>query len=835
MDIGGSLSHKNWFDKNRHNLTKGGLWLRGDEPNRLPVSQWEERPFRVLLSRLSTWNDTLESFTHRLLYSMLRDLPEVFPDLAWVPPHHDGEVMTEAGVPWLLGSGTKRGVEEFDCLAFSNALVQETVNIAVMLERSGIPLSRRERMARQDLPLVIMGGANSLYASALFSEDPMVDGIFIGEEPDVIQSIFVKLAEAKRNHASKPEMIAALMDVPGFFVPDTAQPVTKKNHASKPDLNKYKTLEMVVAAEGVAGTASLQISEGCPYFCSFCAESWSRKPYREVGLETARREALDLKRELGLTKIDLYSFNFNTYEHIRPLVGGLLEDFNGVGLKSQRFDAIAHDQGFARLLKIAGKSSITCGLEGISPRMRKFLQKDLSEDELYRSLASIFRERQREIKVFLIATGREEEEDYAEFKIFLKRLRELWERAASRPRVIFSATPLVRFPWTPLEFDDMIDPRELSRKVGYIKAAAVSAGFEFRGSAGIEEAWVSQVLVRARDGRVMEAVRAAQAKTGFVFRDVITEEFYETLRQELTDRHGDPDAFVRGFGDELVDEQPWSNLDPGVARRFLVREWKRCQEFVQTTVCLGWVDEPGKCHACGACTPPEREAITHARTEHGQDLDVLDKKLRALRATETVVPVAVELSDACTGLPMDLIHAWHARAWMKVLGVVREYRRHEPHGRQEESEDCIAAGRETLNPVFWADAADKVRMALADEQILSQVNELFAPYGKVLGAAEVLPADGVWSLVSSQPPDLSGWLGSRGLKHTMRRDGVAKIYDLPKESIKKKLAKSIRSEEGVDGIWRTRLESGEKFSPRDFLKGAVPGDLRAYAVLRRES
>jgi len=124
----------------------------------------------------------------------------------------------------------------------------------------------------------------------------------------------------------------------------------------------FQALATVVGAEGVAGTASLQISEGCPYFCSFCAESWSRKPYREVGLETARREALELKRELGLTKIDLYSFNFNTYEHVRPLVGGLLEDFHSVGLKSQRFDAIAHDQGFARLLKIAGKSSITCGL-----------------------------------------------------------------------------------------------------------------------------------------------------------------------------------------------------------------------------------------------------------------------------------------------------------------------------------------------------------------------------------------------------------------------------------------------------------------------------------------
>lgn len=829
------MLHKTWFDTNRHELARGGLWLRGDEPNRLDGALWETRPYRVLLSRLSTWNDTLESFTHRLLYSMLRDLPEVFPDLTWVPPHHDGQKMTEAGVPWLMGSGTKRGVEEFDCLAFSNALVQETVNVAVLLERSGIPLSRRQRMERPDLPLVIMGGANSLYSSALFSDDPMVDGIFIGEEPLIIQSIFAKLAEAKRNHATKSEMVRALADVPGFFVPDSARPATRKFHASSPDLNKYKTLETVVASEGVAGTASLQISEGCPYFCSFCAESWSRKPYREVPLEKARREALELKRELGLTKLDLYSFNFNTYEHVRPLVGGLLEDFQAVGLKSQRFDAIAHDQGFARLLKIAGKSSITCGLEGISPRMRKFLQKDLSEDELYRSLAAIFRERQREIKVFLIATGREEEEDYVEFRSFLKRLRELWERAASRPRVIFSATPLVRFPWTPLEFDDMPDPKELSRKVGFIKAAAVSAGFEFRGSAGVEEAWVSQVLVRARDNRVMEAVQAAQARTGFVFRDVVTEEFYEALRQELTDRHGDPDQFVRGFEDAHVDDQPWSLLDPGVSRKFLVREWKRCQDFVQTTVCLGWVDEPGKCHACGACTPPEREAITHARTAVDQDLDVLDRKLKTLRASEEIVAVRVELSDVCLGLPMDLVHAWHARAWMKVLGVVREYRRHEPHGRQLESDDCLAAGLEVLNPVFWKEAAGKIRQALVDGRILSQVNDLFAPYGKVLGPAAEAGTAATWILSSPSPPDLSGWLASRGLKHTMRREGAAKVYDLPKDSLKKKIVDLLRSEQGSDGAWMTKIVTGEKFSARDFLKVAIPGPERAYTAMRREA
>ena len=37
------------------------------------------------------------------------------------------------------------------------------------------------------------------------------------------------------------------------------------------------------------------------------------------------------------------SFNFNTYGPIRPLVAKLLEEFPTIGLKSQRFDALARD------------------------------------------------------------------------------------------------------------------------------------------------------------------------------------------------------------------------------------------------------------------------------------------------------------------------------------------------------------------------------------------------------------------------------------------------------------------------------------------------------------
>jgi hypothetical protein len=382
----------------------------------------------------------------------------------------------------------------------------------------------------------------------------------------------------------------------------------------------------------------------------------------------------------------------------------------------------------------------------------------------------------------------------------------------------------------------MPTPKDLSRAVGYIKAGAVSAGFEFRGSAGIEEAWVSQVLVRARDPRVLEAVRAAQAQTGFVFRDVVTPEFYEALRQELSNGDVDPDSFIQGFSPEHGTDRPWSELDPGVNRTFLLREYEKCRNFDQTPVCLGWVDEPGKCHACGACTPPERDAIVHPRAEVVQNLDALERRLKVLRASETVVEMHMELDPRCQGLPMDIIHAWHARAWMKTMDLVREYRRHEPHGRSEEGEDCLASGLEILRPVFLAEGAARVRQVLEDPELLAKVNAEFAIYGRILGPVAPSALDGIWHLHGAMAPDISGWLASRGMKHTMRKDGIAKVYDMAKESLKKKIVRSLRCEQLEDGSWATRLETLDKFSAKDFLHSVLAtGPDRNRATFHRES
>lgn len=813
--------HRAWFQANRQHLTGGGLWLAGAEPNRLPASAWEERPFRVLITRLSSWQDTLESFTHSLIYRILAEVDGICPDMAWLPPARDAQLFEEAGIPWMVG-GLHRDARAYDVLSLSNALVQELVNLPQMLEKSGIPVKLTERLEREDLPLVVMGGANALQSSAVWGPEAMIDVVFLGEEPETIQEFFGVVRDGKKNGLKKREIREKLREVAGVFLPDDAKPATRKFHKRTPDLNRFLPKAPIPVAAGVAGTGTVQVSEGCPWFCSFCAESWSRKPYREVPGEDVIQWARSLKRELGLSKLDLYSFNFNTYGPIRPLVAKLLEEFNSIGLKSQRFDALAHDRSFVELLRIAGKTSITCALEGISTRMRAFLQKDLSDKDLERSFDTLLRTRLRELKIFVIATGHENEEDLAEFKKTLLDLKQKLARAPTKPRIVVSATPLVRFPWTPLEFDAMPDPKTLSRSVGFIKNVAVQAGFEYRGAAETSEAWMSQVLVRARTPLVIEAARAACERTGFVFRLGVSDEFIEAFREELALREISEEELLRGI--EPGEDVPWDALEPGVDRTFVVKQWFDCRQFLQIKVCMGLDGKNGQCHACGSCDKEERAFLLTHRDEAMPDLDKLAARIKAIRASEEILPLQVRLSEASFGMPMDVVHARLARAFMVSFPELTPfYRRTEPHGRAQDSDACMATGLEMLHPVFLPDGIDRVRQILSNPTELARVQAEFAPYGEIVSLEPVATESSRWSLRTPYRPQVGKYLASRGLKHILRREGDRQVFEMPKDSLKKRLVLALSQRE-EDGVFVIELEAGPKFELREFLKEAAAGE-----------
>ena len=785
------MSFSPWVEQNSPQLVGGGRWLRGNGPNWVQPEEWDSRPFRVLIARLSPWEDTLQSSTHRLLYAILRRKPGVFPDLAYMPPLRDTQRMLRDGIPWWLATGTHRSPLDFDCIAISNALVQELVNLPPLLRASGIPSLHSERMDLPEIPLLILGGANSLHASALWSADPCVDGIFVGEDPELVERIFTLIADDRLEGRTKRHTLQRLADsIPGFFLPaqvGVGSRVTK-SHQTLPSVNAYKPWEPMLPSPDIAGVASLQVSEGCPSFCSFCAESYARKPYREVPLGDAHESALELKAALGLEEIELFSFNFNNHAQILDMVPALLHDFGRVGLKSQRFDALANDPALVHLMRIAGKASLTCGLEGISERMRAYLQKGLPQALVQRALEAMMREPLRELKVFLIATGREESADLEEFRAFLKWFMGMVTRSSRRPRITFSATPLVRFPWTPLEFEPAPDAEACGRALRAVKDCVVRSGFDYREAAGEWECEVSQILVRARDPRVFRAMDAAQQATGFLYAEAIEETFAQAFRTALSAQGLTHQECLQGHG--YQDEVPWAHVSPGIDRKFLFRMHRQSLDAVQVPICLGKADAAGRCMACDACNGDEKALVTKVRKPKTPQLAAVEESLRSLRAQERELRILVRLGPRCHGWPWKTLGAWLMRALIhERASLLHGFRRHLPadwEARLDE-ETCLVTGEVALGFVVLEAEKLALEASLMDRHFLEHLGALVRPWMDVLGVAA--PGLQVERIEFTGLPDFrpDAWLNAKGLKHTLVKKGAVREYAFSKDALKKKL------------------------------------------------
>jgi radical SAM superfamily enzyme YgiQ (UPF0313 family) len=599
-----------WYNNNHSKLTGGGLWLRGGEMN----ISFDESLFPILIARLSTYRDTSLSITHSSLYQIATTMAGASADFAYLPPPKDGRIMMRDSVPWLTGTSTKRSWESFGLIAISNSIMQELINLPVILDASGIEKSFRKRIDDEHIPLIILGGANAGNTTILIHDESPVDAIFAGEDYSEIARIFITVKEAREQKITKRELLNRLSSIPGVIVPSCWGTPAWKSTKVKITQNISNDILLenlpVFYSESNARSGVIRISEGCQYFCSFCAESWQRKPYREITANEVIAKASAMKKSCGLESIDLYSFNFNIHSEIDRIVIELSKIFRSVGLKSQRFEMIAEQPDMIPFMAEAGKNSITCGLEGISGRLRNYLCKSLITDSLMKSIEIIMNSSLRELKIFLIATGLENESDYNEFTNLVDYIASF----NKKKRINFSITPLVRFPHTPLEKEPAPETDEIQAIVKRIRAICRDRGFEFREACGAFEYFVSQILLRG-DARVYNALLKAIKKEHFIYYDDIGRQFTDSFRRFMKSEGINVKKILSGDDSETGFTAKNRVFNFGIKENFINDVFEDCKTFRYRPGCAG-TSIPGKCQGCGACSSDMINAITGARNHH---------------------------------------------------------------------------------------------------------------------------------------------------------------------------------------------------------------------------
>ena len=734
---------------------------------------------RFLICRLSTYRDVSASISHGLVAQIAQEVEGVFTDFAFLPPPKDTGVMTTSKIPLWVGTTTKEPPCAFDVLGISNSVVLELLNLPKLLHFSGIPLFKNERMMRQDIPIVVLGGASAAVTSILHgpikeqgfgNNSGLVDAVLIGEGESSIKQFLEVVKKGKSIGLTKAEILNACHGkVDGFYEPDKYEHqykvviqkpetagktssqqdeslmnrrltkksvldegqgeentsplssplqgemkdvhpsitppsphsqggdaggvknllldeeclieiVPKEPHVPFPvksaivyDLDQARTMESgpVWYEEESLGTGSLQISNGCPCFCAFCAESWERKPYRERSLSKLLEALRSAKAHQGLNTINFLSFNFNTHAELYPMILSFYKEMANVSLKSQRFDLLSADRFLAEAQQIIGKTTVSCGMEGISERLRRYMHKNLTEEQIYKACEFLFERGIRELKIFLIGTGLEQAEDFGEFGRFVKRLADLKSMSDSKVRIIFSLTPLYYPPHTPLQYHACITAVDDNKKLKLeIERICKLNGMEFRESSSYEETWLMQLFAMG-DRRLTPALIRSSITDGFVYYNTVPKQVIKDWRTYLSELGLSEENYFREKGKEQV--FPWDDVDMGISKKFLWEEYERSIHFTEREYCLGRPSIEAQCLGCGACPT---SAHIKKITQHKISQPFLLEELRRIADSKRnilTLRVVVEIEPTMRLVPKRLIGVAIARALMLAMPEIVPY------------------------------------------------------------------------------------------------------------------------------------------------------------------
>lgn len=521
----------------------------------------------------------------QLLYEAVNRQPGMLLERAFAPATDMEELMRRHEVP-LFALESRRPVREFDLLGFSLQYELSYTNVLNMLDLAGIPLHSERR---QEGPLVIGGGPCAFNPEPLA---PFFDLFMLGDGEVALPALLRALARLKKEGADRRETIAALAALPGVYVPSFYLPVYRDGvlqkieplHLAAPpqvsknivaDLNSapYPTRPLVPYIAAIHDRAVLELFRGCSRGCRFCQAGVIYRPVRRRSRSKLKELACEILRSTGYEEISLASLSSSDYPAmdslLRELAAALPGDKVKYSLPSLRIDSFSVSQ--ADLLRQGKRGNLTFAPEVASPRLRRVIKKNISEEALFGTIADAVKAGWRSFKLyFMIGLPTEEEEDVLAIAGLCRELASRFRGiSGGRLRLSASVATFVPKAHTPFQWEPQLSQEE-------VKARQRLLSQSFRQIRGGGLSWHDAETgfleaVFARGDRLLSTVLEQAWRKGCRF-DSWSEHFSLQRWQEAFREAGlEPEAYAYrrfGYGDPL----PWDHLGSGAGKDFLIQE-----------------------------------------------------------------------------------------------------------------------------------------------------------------------------------------------------------------------------------------------------------------------
>ncbi|HEX9136723.1 MAG TPA: radical SAM protein, partial [Nitrospirota bacterium] len=351
------------------------------------------------------------------IYSILNSRADTVCERVFLPDKEDIDEYIKTSTK-LFSLESKRPMKEFDILAFSVSFEHDYLNILEMLRLSGIPALKRERS--EDDPLVILGGICSF-----FNPEPLtdfIDVVIAGEGEDVA----AEFIDAYRENRGKGrlDMLRAVSRIPGVYVPefydveyneDGAIKERKVIDSSAPDRIIKRTVKDInrTPAATVILTPNTEFSDmflteitrGCGRHCRFCMAGYIYLPPRDLSADRGKEQAGAADSLCG--KIGLVGSALSDY----PAIDDLCSSIQGsLSVSSLRADSLSRT--LIERLAASGHKTIAIAPEAGSERLRRVINKGVTEDDILRAADLVFGAGIPNLKLyFIIGLPTEDQED----------------------------------------------------------------------------------------------------------------------------------------------------------------------------------------------------------------------------------------------------------------------------------------------------------------------------------------------------------------------------------------------------------------------------------------
>lgn len=558
----------------------------------------------------------------QILYEVLNEQDRVLAERTYAVWPDLEALMREHNVPQFTVD-SHRSVADFDLLGLSFSTELGYTNMLTALDLAGIPLHSADRDSH---PIVIAGG------HAAFNPEPIaqfIDAAVLGDGEEAVLLIteIVKRWKLAGSPGGREGVLLELAQtgcvyVPRFYdvdyLPDGRIQRVVPNRPDVPwritkftlmdlDAWPYPKAPLVPLAETVHERMSVEIFRGCTRGCRFCQAGMITRPVRERSITGIADMVENGLCKTGFEEVGLLSLSSADHSEIADIARNLADRYEktqtSLSLPSTRVDAFNVDLA-NELSRNGRRSGLTFAPEGGSERIRRVINKLVSEEDLIRTVTTAYSNGWRNVKLyFMCGLPTETDEDVLQIASMAKEVIRAGRLASGRRDIkcTVSIGGFVPKPHTPFQWAAQLNHEATDARLQKLKDA-IRGDKEFGKSIGLRyhdgKPGIIEGLLSRGDRRVSNVIEAAW-RNGARF-DGWSEHFsfdrwITSAEQGLADTGVTVDWFTTRERD-YAEVLPWNHLDSGLDSEWLWEDWQDALSEVAVDDCR-WTP----CFDCGVC------------------------------------------------------------------------------------------------------------------------------------------------------------------------------------------------------------------------------------------